>query len=176
MPALKNAKHERFAQEIVKGTKMVKAYRLAGFNVKNEASAAAAASRLLKSDNVLARIDELNKRAANKAVLTKQWVIERLMKNAQIALGEIEIEQKVRDKKTGEVKTVTITERDAPSANRALELLGKTVEVRAFVDQVEHGQAGEFDAMSEDELIRYIREQEEAIGLYDAEPGSDAVN
>jgi len=42
--------------------------------------------------------------------------------------------------------------------------------------QVEVGSPGEFDAMSQDELIRYIREQEEAIGLYDAEPGSDAVN
>jgi hypothetical protein len=42
--------------------------------------------------------------------------------------------------------------------------------------QVEVGSPGEFDVMSQDELIRYIREQEEAIGLFDAEPGSDAVN
>lgn len=46
----------------------------------------------------------------------------------------------------------------------------------ADTKQVEVGGPGEFDAMSPDELITYIRQQEEAIGLYDAEPGSDAVN
>jgi len=42
--------------------------------------------------------------------------------------------------------------------------------------QVEVGGPGEFDQMDVDQLRDFILAEQEAIGLYDAEPGSDALN
>jgi hypothetical protein len=48
MPSLKNARHEIFAQEIVKGVSGREAYKIAGFSVSNDNAADASASRLLR--------------------------------------------------------------------------------------------------------------------------------
>jgi hypothetical protein len=47
MPVLDNPRHERFAQEVAQGTSQREAYKIAGYSVKNDASADASASRLL---------------------------------------------------------------------------------------------------------------------------------
>lgn len=58
MPALKNPRHERFAQELARAADTAAAYRSAGY--QSEGSAAeAAASRLLQNATVAARINEL---------------------------------------------------------------------------------------------------------------------
>jgi hypothetical protein len=54
MPVLANARHERFAQELVKGTSQGKAYALAGFKPSDQH-----ASRLASSGKVRARVAEL---------------------------------------------------------------------------------------------------------------------
>jgi hypothetical protein len=57
------------------------------------------------------------------------------MRNAKIAMGEERIKVAIRPKSApGTVVELEITDRDAAAANRALELLGKTDEVRLFVE------------------------------------------
>jgi phage terminase small subunit len=91
------------------------------------------AAELLKNGNVTVRIRELQDGAAEKAQLSKAWVLERLMRNARICMGEETIKLKVYSKARGEVIEVDATDRDSTAANRALELLGK--ELRMFIDR-----------------------------------------
>jgi phage terminase small subunit len=65
MPALKNARHERFAQELAKGQSADAAYAAAGYapDRKN-------AARLTTNDGVRTRLSELQGKAAAKAVIT----------------------------------------------------------------------------------------------------------
>lgn len=69
MPALKNARWERFAQERAKGKSQVEAYALAGYS-GSPAAMEANASRLIGKDKVAARVAELQDRAAEKAEWT----------------------------------------------------------------------------------------------------------
>lgn len=76
MPTLSNAKHELFAQNVAKGSSGRDAYRGAGFAVKSDASADAAASRLLSDVKVQSRIAELQGRAAVSTVTTVESLLE----------------------------------------------------------------------------------------------------
>jgi hypothetical protein len=105
---------------------------------------------MLANAKVQLRMAELREKAAEKAVLNEAWVLERLMRNVRIAMGE-ELVTRVAsgvDKATGDVRTIEVQEsaRDAAAANRALELLGKkldlfkerpAVEVVAQVQRIE---------------------------------------
>lgn len=124
MPALANHRHERFAQEIAKGTPQSAAYALAGF--KRHASSAA---RLRTDANVHARIAELQGAAADKAVLTRSWVLERLMRNVERSM-QAEAVKGQEGEATGEYQY------DGSVANRGLELLGK--ELGMFVERTEN--------------------------------------
>jgi hypothetical protein len=75
---LKNARHERFAQERAKGKSIDAAYADAGFK-PNRGNAA----RLNANESVQARITELQARAAEKAVVTIEDITARLLKIAE---------------------------------------------------------------------------------------------
>lgn len=62
---LKNARQERFAQELAKGKTQIEAYTVAGYKPDD-----GAAARLSGNVRVAARVDELKSRAAEKAVVT----------------------------------------------------------------------------------------------------------
>jgi len=76
------------------------------------------------------------KAAADKAVLNREWVLTRLMENAEVALGKKTIKVRVarKDKDRGQVEesTLEVSAHDAAAANRALELLGRAAEVQLF--------------------------------------------
>ena len=107
-------------------------------------------------------------------MLDRAWVLERLMRNARIAMGEETVKltlRKPNSRMGGEdgesaTETLEVTDRDAQAANKALELLGKTNELRMWVDQVEHGSTNEFSRMSEEELRAFIDHQNELIAAY----------
>lgn len=65
MPALKNPKHERFAQELAKGKSQAEAYATAGY-----APSEPNASRLTSNDKVRARVAEIQERGAVRAEVT----------------------------------------------------------------------------------------------------------
>ncbi|WP_425087781.1 terminase small subunit [Stappia sp.] len=62
MPALKNARHEAFAQALAKGASAADAYVQAGYKASRSA-----ASRLSANVNIEARVSELVQRIAEKA-------------------------------------------------------------------------------------------------------------
>src|SRR5690554_5500186 len=86
MPALPNARHERFCQEIVKGVSGREAYKTAGYKPKNDNVADANASRLLSDAKVRARIAELQERAAVRAELTVLDILEELNQARLLAM------------------------------------------------------------------------------------------
>lgn len=90
MPALKNPKHEKFAQEIAKGASGAKAWIAAGYDT-NAKAAAVSATRMLKQPSIAARVNELlerkaeieikaTERAIEKTAITKAAVLEELAK------------------------------------------------------------------------------------------------
>jgi len=78
---IKNARHERFAQELAKGVSASEAYVNAGYK-KNDGNAV----RLKGNEKVGARLVELQERAAEKAGVTVENITERLL--AIAAKGE----------------------------------------------------------------------------------------
>lgn len=124
MPVLDNPRWERFAQLIAKGKPQVEAYELAGYKRDD-----GAASRLSSYVKVRERVAELNDKAAKRAEVSKAWVMERLMRNAQMSLGEVPV---VTPGETEDQETVEFR-RDPGAANQALQLLGK--ELGMFVDR-----------------------------------------
>lgn len=81
MPALANAKHERFAHERAKGKTADEAYVLAGFSANR-----GNATRLNANESVSKRIAELLERAAIRTEITVANITERLLSIA--AKGE----------------------------------------------------------------------------------------
>lgn len=140
MPVLPNAKHERFAQFIASGKAIDQSYVDAGY-----APDRGHASRLASQGSIRQRVNEILSPGAEKiteqaiegverVLLTKQWVLERLIENASRAMQAVPVTGK--DGTTGEYKY------DGSVANRSLELLGK--ELGMFVDRKESGSPGEF--------------------------------
>lgn len=74
MPALSNAKHERFAQGLAKGKTADEAYAEAGYSPDR-----GNASRLTAKDNVARRVAELQERAAVRTEVTVADLTSRLL-------------------------------------------------------------------------------------------------
>jgi phage terminase small subunit len=73
MPVLRNARQEKFAQELVKGKSGAEAYGAAGY-IRSKVGA----YRLRRLPHVAARVDELLERAAAKAEVTAERVLREL--------------------------------------------------------------------------------------------------
>jgi len=85
MPALKNARQERFAQEIAKGATADAAYAEAGYRPHR-----ANAARMSANEDVRRRVTELQERAAVRAEITVAGITERLLNIATTAEGKDE--------------------------------------------------------------------------------------
>lgn len=109
MGALSNPRHERFAQELAKGKSQSEAYQTAGYEPSEPN-----ASRLTRNDKVQARVAELQARAVENVMLSREWVLEQLVDNATKA------------KQAG----------DFGPSNQALNLLGK--ELGMFIERTEN--------------------------------------
>lgn len=130
---LKNQRYELFAQAIARGETGRAAYLSAGFNA-SPAAADVGASRLLRTDKVSARVQELRDRqgTAEKTILSKAWVIERTIELARKAEA------------SGAY---------GPAA-KCMELLAR--EVNTFIPKSEVGQPGDFTDLTDEELIDRI--------------------
>lgn len=78
MPALKNTRHERFAQELAKGKTADEAYELAGFK-PNRGNA----TRLKANESIAVRVAELQSGAAKRTEITVASITDRLLKIAE---------------------------------------------------------------------------------------------
>jgi len=82
MTVLKNARWERFAQDLAKGSSQTEAYKAAGYVVATPKSAHEAASRLSRNIKVAVRVEELKVRGAERAEQSIASVTERLVRIA----------------------------------------------------------------------------------------------
>ncbi len=156
MPVLPNPKHERFAQELAKGTTAGDAYVLAGFKPNRHNGATLARKQHIKArvSELLSEREQVHSQATAAAVesvgLTKAWVIGQLVENVSRAMQTVEVRD-TRGQPTGEYRY------EGSVANRGLELLGK--ELGMFVERKEVGSPGEFkriDEMTADELREFV--------------------
>ena len=87
------------------------------------------ASALLANHKITTRLAQLRAEAADKAVLSRAWVLDGLMRNALIALGDQKVTLTLRprgkDGQDATPVTVEVSARDANAANKALELLAR---------------------------------------------------
>lgn len=154
MPALQNARHERFAALLSRGMHQGKAYKEAGFRNAHRSSA----SKLARQPQIRARVDELLKargdaeaqaiaKIAVKFELSRQWVIDKLVKNAEIALGERPVQARA---------DALEYRYDGAVAARSLELLGR--EVGLFVERKQIDVVADVKRLSDAELLAQIRE------------------
>ncbi len=162
MPTLKNPKHERFAQGLASGKSAAESYEAAGYKPSRHN-----ASHLHRNDTISQRVAELlaereqiHGQATAKAIeatgLTKEWVLERLVENANRSM-QAEAAKDEEGNITGEYRY------NGTVANRALELLGK--ELGMFIDRKEVGKPGEFTDMDDDALLKQVRERAKMLGV-----------
>jgi phage terminase small subunit len=81
---------------------------------------------LLRDRMVAASIEAMRAEANETATLNAAWVLERIMRNVKIAMGEEKVTLTLKPKdKDAAPTTVEISMRDAHAANKGLELLAK---------------------------------------------------
>jgi phage terminase small subunit len=80
MPVLKNARHERFAQELAKGKSATEATHAAGYADPRNST------RLTKNDEIRRRIDEIQGRAAQRVEVTLQSLMAEAEEARQLAM------------------------------------------------------------------------------------------
>jgi hypothetical protein len=78
-----------------------------------------------------------------------------------INVFEISLRLKMRKAHSADVTELETHQPDASAANRALELLGR--EVNLFTEKKEVGKPGEFDHLSDEELMKLIESQSEVV-------------
>lgn len=127
MPALKNAKRERFCREYVKDTNGHQAAIRAGYSKK---TARAQASRLLTDVNVKARVRELTKKINDQTQVDAIWIREQLVRVHELATAE-------RPVFNSEGEEIGTRIENLPAANKSLELLGKLTTVQAFKENIQ---------------------------------------
>lgn len=138
--ALKNARHERFAQELAKGKSQSEAYRQSGYTGAS-GTIDAGASRLVRNDKVAARLAELQGRASERAVVTTESLIA----------------------EADQIKDLAIAAGQYGPANAALTLKAKLA--GKLVERAEVGHPGDFDRMDDADLARYVATEAAALGL-----------
>lgn len=139
---VKNPRHEIFSTEIVKGTKPLLAYALAGYSqAGTESTRTVEAYRLLKHPRVAARISYLKQRALDETIITRAWLLHECQGTYFAA------------KEAGQFTP----------ALKALEMLGR--EMGTFIPKEEHGKPGDFSHMTDDELNAHIARQERELSL-----------
>jgi len=100
--------------------------------------------------------------STNRVVLTRAWVLERLMQHADVCLGRSMIKLSLRNRK-GEIVESEMHRPHAEAANKALELLGK--EAGMFIDRTEVGAPGEFAKLSDSELGATLLTEAKRLGF-----------
>lgn len=114
MPVLKNARHEKFAQARASGKSIDSAYKTAGYKENNSN-----ACRLNGNEQVSARVAELQNKAAGETQVTAEEIIGGLRRVAELGLTPQEV---------CSAEGLPMYDRyELNAANKALELLGKTI-------------------------------------------------
>jgi hypothetical protein len=150
MPVLTNPKWELFAQELAKGKTQTEAYELAGY--KGDRTTA---SRLATNANVIARVNELLQRAANRVEISISSLTERLIRISD------------KSEAIAEPAGYSVARQAAMDVAKLHGLI---------IEKKETGKAGDFGRMNEGELDAYItREKNSLSGSHSGETASGSA-
>src|SRR4029453_873549 len=130
MSLQKPKKHDLYAQARASGMTQADAYAEAGYKAKStNACTRAAASRLDANVNIIKRVAELKQRGAARIGLTKQFVLEATIENAEKALGRRPVKVTRRVRRDGEIvdQNCEVFLYEPAAANQALRMLGGEV-------------------------------------------------
>jgi phage terminase small subunit len=130
MPILSNPKHEKFARALVKGMSQLDAATEAGYGASKTY-----ASNLTRRPQIVARVQELQMRGAERAAVTIESLI--------LEAGEIQR----RAMEDGQYSAATA------ALTAKAKLAGK------WVEKSEVGKPGDFDRMTEEELETFITQR-----------------
>jgi phage terminase small subunit len=151
VPVLTNPRWEAAAQANASGKTIKDAYEGSGFKPNS-----AAATRFFQRPEIKARVAEIVaqrqkieilavQKAADRLGLTKEWVLQRLMWNAERCLRGAPVLDK-DGVHTGKFSGIP----QGSAANRALELCGR--ELGMFIQLHEIGGVGDFERLTDAEL------------------------
>lgn len=138
LPVLANPKNERFAQELAKGKTADEAYVLAGYK-ENRGNAAT----LKAKQSILKRVQEIQGRAAEKAGVTRERILDALARIAFAPVGSDHI-------KTADIRAACMD---------LAKIEGHVV------DRAEVGGPGDFDRMDDEELARHVASEAAELGI-----------
>jgi phage terminase small subunit len=148
---LRNARHERFCQEVVGGQTLEKSYEIAGFKPSRK-NAWAVRQRADISGRINELLAERQKqqtkileKASEKSGITRADVMRRLLSLSEKAENAEQLGPAVR----------------------ATELLGK--EIGMFIERREQRNVDEFESMEERELRKLVQERARAVAVRDDE-------
>jgi hypothetical protein len=157
MPVLQNQRWERFAWGLASGKTGDAAYIEAGYK-RNKDNA----SRLKAKESVSARVRELQDEKVERFVLSRQYVLDAVIENAEKALGR----KPVKIGKLGEEREVFVYRGDV--ANTAIRLAG--IELSMFTEKKEVHHTSKLSQLSDVELLEVlVKEAEEAQRLLELE-------
>ena len=135
MPVLRNQRRERFAQEIAKAKTATEAMATAGYSDPRNST------RLMKNDEIRRRIDELKQRGAALAEVT-------------VASLVAELEQ-----------ARALAEKLGQTSAMGQHIMGKAKLLGLVIDRREVGQPGQFDNMTDEELLAEITRLARELGI-----------
>ena len=135
MPVLRNPRHEKFAQEMAKAKTATAAMAAAGYSDPRNST------RLTKNDEIRRRIDELKERGAARAEVSVASL-----------LGELE-----------EARLLALKLGQASAAAQCS--MGKAKITGHIIDRREVGDAGAFDALTDEELVREATKKARELGI-----------
>lgn len=135
MPALKDHRKEKYAQELAKGKTQVEAYKASGFRAVKPDCVTVVANRMAHKPDVEARIAELKEVSAMRAEVTVASLIQEAEEARQLAMAT-----------------------DNPSA-AVMAIREKGVLSGKRIQRSEIGMPGEFDHLSDDELFRLLQDE-----------------
>jgi hypothetical protein len=136
MPTLQNSRREKFAQELAAGHSAVEAYKRAGYK-PNYGNCI----RLKVNESISARVLELQHRGAVRAEVTVASLVQEL----------------------DEARTTALRLGQASAAVAAT--MGKAKVTGQIIDRAEVGKPGEFDSMTENELLEFILSNIKQLGF-----------
>jgi len=135
MPVLRNPRHEKFAQEIAKAKTATAAMAAAGYSDPRNST------RLMKNDEIRRRIEELKERGAARAEVSVASLLGELEEARQLAL------------KLGQASAAVAA------------TMGKAKITGRIIDRREVGEAGAFDALTDEELIQEAARLARSLGI-----------
>lgn len=136
MPPLSNARQEKFAQTVAQGTTLIEAHETAGYEPDY-----GNASRLTANDKVGQRIAEIQRYGADVAQITVASLV---------CMAD-------------EVRELAIADKQHSAAVGAIKEMGILTGLR--IDRREVGSPGEFERLSDDELLKLVEGEVELVAL-----------